>query len=82
MIDDLLSLADQAVPSGTRRKEFRWANLWPVFSRLRSRGFTVKEAIQWLHEHNQIAKQDFQKAENAFQGIATRKNKQARQANP
>lgn len=79
MIDrDLMAAVDAYTPTGERRKEFRWANLWPYFSALRAKGCTVKEAINFLHTKGKIALGDFQKAENAFAGIATRKNKQAK----
>ena len=43
--------AAQAVPSWPKRRrgpEGRWSRLWPVYVELRHKGFTIREAVDWL----------------------------------
>jgi hypothetical protein len=62
----------------TAPKVHKYADLWPAFATLRSRGFTHKTAVVWLIQKGQIAKEDERRALDAFAQIATRKNKQSR----
>lgn len=62
----LKNQAAKAVPSWPRRRPGpvgRWSPLWPVYAELRRKGFSIREAIDWLIREGVVPAADRKKAE-------------------
>lgn len=75
-IADLLAEAESLAPAQPARS-YRWANLFPVYERLRQKGMTVRASIEWLRIKGALDHTEIEKAANAFQVLTTRRRKQA-----
>lgn len=75
----LQSRAQSAVPSWPKRKpgpKGRWSQLWPVYKELRSKGFTIREAVEWLINENAMPADDRKKAEYGLPMVDSRRRRE------
>lgn len=71
--------AAQARPQWARRKTGpvgRWSTLWPVYAELRGRGFTIREAVDWLIQEGAVKQEDRKKAEYGLPMVNSRRRKE------
>lgn len=76
---DLQSRASTATPQWPKRKtgpKGRWSELWPVYKELRGRGFTIREAVDWLIREGQVTESDRQKAEYGLPMVNSRRRRE------
>lgn len=74
----LQNQAAQAVPAWPKRKTGpvgRWSPLWPVYAELRRKGFTIREAIDWLIREGAVPARDRKKAENGLPMVDSRRRR-------
>lgn len=75
-VESLLSKARQVPKVGRPVCERSpWARLYPVFCELRERGYTYRQAIDWLIAQGAIAPEDAVKAGNGFTMLTFRRSK-------
>lgn len=70
--------AAQAVPAWPKRKTGpvgRWSPLWPVYAELRRKGFTIREAIDWLIREGAVPAKDRKKAESGLPMVDSRRRR-------
>jgi hypothetical protein len=75
--------AAQAVPLWRKRKPGpvgRWSPLWPVYAELRRKGFTIREAIDWLIREGAVPAKDRQKAEYGLPMVDSRRRREEARA--
>lgn len=79
----LQSRAQFAVPTWQKRKTGpvgRWSVLWPVYADLRAKGFTIREAVDWLIRESAIPAGDRKKAEYGLPMVNSRRRKEGVEA--
>lgn len=70
--------AAQALPTWPKRKPGpvgRWSPLWPVYAELRRKGFTIREAIDWLIREGAVPAKDRKKAEYGLPMVDSRRRR-------
>lgn len=78
--NQLIEKANKAEPSWTKRRPGpvgRWSPLWPVYAELRRKGFTIREAIDWLIREGTVPDKDRQKAEWGLPMVDARRKREA-----
>jgi len=53
----------------------RWSPLWPVYADLRRKGFTIREAIDWLIREGAVPANDRKKAEYGLPMVDSRRRR-------
>ena len=76
-INTLIAAAAEAPAKAgaSNRGSYRWATLWPVASRLRAKGYSWDDVIDWLVEQGAVGDDDRDRAKNAFWQLACRRRR-------
>jgi hypothetical protein len=77
-ITQLHSHASHAQPTWPKGKPGpvgRWSPLWPVYAELRRKGFTIREAVDWLIREGAVPANDRKKAEYGLPMVDSRRRR-------
>lgn len=74
--EELLAKAKLAKPTHTARG--KWAEIYCVYDQLRTNGFNIDDALNWLIAEGKVAEADKDQARCAFKALAYRRNLRAR----
>jgi hypothetical protein len=79
-LDALMEKASKASFDGRSARTHRWSPLFPVYQKLRSRGATCAEAVDWLVREGLIPRDGAAKALKSFHVTTYNRNKKAKNA--
>ena len=78
----IAAAADAPAKAGSaRRGPYRWATLWPAASRLRAKGYSWDDVLDWLVQQGAVDDPDRDRAKNAFWQLACRRRRRTQNNN-